>query len=69
MLRLKEQYFFVSCAIQGMMRSHLRYGATPETFHLRWAAQLNDTHPAVAIAELMRLFLDDHGLIGTPHGR
>ena len=62
MLRLKQQYFFVSCAIQDMMRSHLRYGATPETFHLRWAAQLNDTHPAVAIAELMRLLLDDHGL-------
>lgn len=62
MLRLKQQYFFVSCALQDMLRSHLRYGGTPETFHLRWAAQLNDTHPAVAVAELMRLLLDDHGL-------
>jgi glycogen phosphorylase len=61
-LRLKQQYFFVSCAIQDMLRSHLRSGGTPETFHLRWAAQLNDTHPAIAIAELMRLLLDDHGL-------
>lgn len=62
MLRLKQQYFFVSCAMQDMLRSHLRYGGTPETFHLRWAAQLNDTHPAVSVAELMRLLLDDHGL-------
>lgn len=62
MLRLKQQYFLVSCAMQDMLRSHLRYGGTPETFHLRWAAQLNDTHPTVAVAELMRLLLDDHGL-------
>jgi starch phosphorylase len=62
LLRLKQQYFLVSCAMQDMLRSHLRYGGTPETFHLRWAAQLNDTHPAVAVAELMRLLLDDHGL-------
>ena len=62
MLQLKQQYFLVSCAMQDMLRSHLRYGGTPETFHLRWAAQLNDTHPTVAIAELMRLLLDDHGL-------
>jgi starch phosphorylase len=62
LLRLKQQYFLVSSAMQDMLRSHLRYGGTPETFHLRWAAQLNDTHPAVAVAELMRLLLDDHGL-------
>ncbi len=63
MLRLKQQYFFVSCAIQDMMRAHLKLAnGTPETFHKRWAAQLNDTHPAVAVAELMRLLLDDHGL-------
>jgi len=61
MLRLKQQYFFVSCAMQDMLRSHIRYGGTLETFHLRWAAQLNDTL-AVAVAELMRLLLDDHGL-------
>ena len=61
-LRLKQQYFFVSCAVQDMLRTHLRFGGVPDTFHLRWAAQLNDTHPAVAIAELMRLLLDEHGL-------
>ena len=61
-LRLKQQYFLVACAMQDMLRSHLRSGGTPETFDSRWAAQLNDTHPAVAVAELMRLLLDDHGL-------
>jgi starch phosphorylase len=61
-LRLKQQYFFVACAIQDMMRSHIRSGGKPENFHLRWAAQLNDTHPAVAVAELMRLLIDEHGL-------
>ena len=61
-LRLKQQYFFVSCAMQDMLRTHLRFGGVPETFHLRWAAQLNDTHPAVAVPELMRLLLDEHGL-------
>jgi starch phosphorylase len=61
-LRLKQQYFFVACAIQDMMRSHLRSGGTPENFHQRWAAQLNDTHPAIAVAELMRLLVDEHGL-------
>ncbi|CAL8981884.1 Maltodextrin phosphorylase [Rhodoplanes serenus] len=61
-LRLKQQYFFVSCAIQDMLRSHIRFGGTPDTFHHRWAAQLNDTHPAVAVPELMRLLLDEHGL-------
>jgi starch phosphorylase len=61
-LRLKQQYFFVACAIADMLRSHLRFGGKPETFHHRWAAQLNDTHPAVAVPELMRLLLDDYGL-------
>ncbi|NVO17990.1 MAG: glycogen/starch/alpha-glucan phosphorylase [Rhodoplanes sp.] len=61
-LRLKQQYFFVACAIADMLRAHLRFGGTPETFHHRWAAQLNDTHPAVAVPELMRLLLDDCGL-------
>jgi starch phosphorylase len=48
--------------MQDMLRTHLRFGGVPETFHLRWAAQLNDTHPAVAVPELMRLLLDEHGL-------
>jgi starch phosphorylase len=61
-LRLKQQYFFVSCSLQDMMRMHVRYNGKPQDFYKRWAIQLNDTHPSVAIAELMRLLLDDHKL-------
>ncbi|WP_423127087.1 glycogen/starch/alpha-glucan phosphorylase [Gaoshiqia sp. Z1-71] len=61
-LRLKQQYFFVSCSIQDMMRMHLLYGGCPQNFYERFAIQLNDTHPAVAIAELMRLLLDEYKL-------
>jgi len=61
-LRLVQQYFFVSSSLQDMMRVHLRLGGRPETFHERWAVQLNDTHPAVAVPELMRLLLDEYGL-------
>lgn len=61
-LRLKQQYFFVSCSLQDMMRMHLRYGGKPEAFHMRFAIQLNDTHPAIAVPELMRLLLDEYKL-------
>ncbi|HEU0207642.1 MAG TPA: glycogen/starch/alpha-glucan phosphorylase [Candidatus Udaeobacter sp.] len=61
-LRLKQQFFFASCSLQDMLRIHALLGDTPATFHEKWAVQLNDTHPAVAIAELMRLLLDDHRL-------
>jgi starch phosphorylase len=61
-LRLKQQYFFVSCSLQDMMRMHLRYGGKPETFDQRFAIQLNDTHPSIAVAELMRLLLDEYKL-------
>jgi starch phosphorylase len=61
-LRLKQQYFFASCSLQDMMRMHLRYGGKPEDFHQRFAIQLNDTHPAIAVAELMRLLLDVYRL-------
>jgi starch phosphorylase len=59
-LRLKQQYFFVSCSLQDMMRIHLRFEGKPEEFHKRWAIQLNDTHPAVSVAELMRILLDEY---------
>jgi starch phosphorylase len=62
LLRLKQQIFFTSCALQDMLRIHLLLGHAPATFHHDWAVQLNDTHPAVAVAELMRLLLDEHGL-------
>ncbi|MEL6936906.1 MAG: glycogen/starch/alpha-glucan phosphorylase, partial [Cyanobacteria bacterium J06607_17] len=61
-LRLQQQYFFVSCSLQDMIRIHLAAGLSLETFHEKFTAQLNDTHPAVGVAELMRLLVDDHGM-------
>jgi starch phosphorylase len=61
-LRLKQQFFFSSCSLQDMLNIHAMLGGTPATFHEKWAVQLNDTHPAVAVAELMRLLVDDHRL-------
>lgn len=58
-LRLKQQYFFVSCSLQDAIRTHIARKNTIHTFHQKWALQLNDTHPSVAIAELMRLLLDE----------
>jgi len=59
-LRLKQQYFFVSCSLQDMMNIHLRFGGKPQEFNKRWVIQLNDTHPAVSVAELMRILVDDY---------
>ncbi|MHC4116635.1 MAG: glycogen/starch/alpha-glucan phosphorylase [Planctomycetota bacterium] len=61
-LRLKQQFFFVTCSLQDMIRVHLGLGHPLEQFHTRWAAQLNDTHPAIAIPELMRLLVDEHSM-------
>ena len=59
-LRLAQQYFFVSCSLQDLIRLHLLSGNTLETFHDWNAIQLNDTHPSIAVAELMRLLVDEH---------
>ncbi len=59
-LRLSQQYFFVSCSLQDMIRLHLIRGKRLDEFDSYWAAQLNDTHPAIAVAELMRLLVDEH---------
>ncbi len=59
-LRLEQQYFFVSCSLQDMLRLHLRVDNPLDKFHEHFAAQLNDTHPAIAVAELMRLLVDEH---------
>ena len=59
-LRLAQQYFFVSCSLQDMIRLHLTRGKKLDDFHMYWAAQLNDTHPSIAVAELMRLLMDEH---------
>lgn len=62
-LRLEQQYFFTSASLQDMMRMHCREGKNaPESFHESFTIQLNDTHPAVAVAELMRILLDDYYL-------
>jgi len=65
-LRLEQQYFFVSCSLQDLLRIHALGGNPIEVFHEANAVQLNDTHPAVAVAELMRLLLDVHGLDWDP---
>ncbi len=65
-LRLKQQYFFVSCSLQDMIRLQLETAGSLEAFHEKFAAQLNDTHPAIAVAELMRLFLDEHQMAWEP---
>ena len=61
-LRLKQQYFFVSASLQDILATHLREGRSLASLPGAVAIQLNDTHPAVAIPELMRLLLDEHGL-------
>ena len=61
-LRLAQQYFFVSCSLQDMLRLLQMKGEPPERFADLFAAQLNDTHPALAVAELMRLLVDEHRL-------
>ncbi len=65
-LRLKQQYFFVSCALQDMVRIYLQREKTIDHFHEKYAVQLNDTHPAIAVAELMRILLDDYGYAWEP---
>jgi len=61
-LRLEQQYFLVSCSLQDMLRILDVQGISPSRFHEKFAAQLNDTHPAVAVPELMRLLVDLRGL-------
>ncbi|MFH0996552.1 MAG: glycogen/starch/alpha-glucan phosphorylase [Pseudomonadota bacterium] len=61
-LRLKQQYFFVSCSIQDIVRRYLVTHTTFDEFPDKVAIQMNDTHPSLAIAELMRILMDDHGL-------
>lgn len=61
-LRLAQQYFFVSASLQDLIRLHLRTHKTFDNFADKVAIQLNDTHPAVAVAELMRLLVDEQGL-------
>ncbi len=67
-LRLQQQYFFVSASLQDIIRRFSKYNKDSKgnikfaDFHKKVAIQLNDTHPAVAIPELMRLLIDEYGL-------
>jgi starch phosphorylase len=59
-LRLQQQYFFVACSLQDIIRLHLRDHSDLTKLADSAAIQLNDTHPAIGVAELMRLLLDEH---------
>ena len=59
-LRLTQQFFFTSCSLQDMVRLHLGLGKPLTEFDKKWTVQLNDTHPSIGIAELMRLLMDEH---------
>ncbi|MDX9766643.1 MAG: glycogen/starch/alpha-glucan phosphorylase [Ectothiorhodospiraceae bacterium] len=61
-LRLKQEYFFVSASLQDILDRHIRLGYRITDLPDQVAIQLNDTHPAIAVAELMRILLDEHGL-------
>lgn len=62
-LRLVQQYFFVACSLKDMIRRHLRAnGNTWDNFSDKVTVQLNDTHPAIAVAELMRILIDEENL-------
>jgi starch phosphorylase len=61
-LRLEQQYFFVACSLHDMLRITRVQKIPPERFHEKFAVQLNDTHPSIAVAELMRLLVDELAL-------
>lgn len=61
-LRLLQEYFFVACAIWDISQKYLRRRVTFDDFSSKVAIQLNDTHPALAIAELMRILIDEKSL-------
>lgn len=65
-LRLKQQYFFVSAALQDMIRAFKEGEGKVSDFHKYHAIQLNDTHPVVAVPELIRLLMKEYGLEFEP---
>jgi starch phosphorylase len=65
-LRLLQQHFFVTCSLQDMLRVLATTGTPAGRFHDKFSVQLNDTHPAIAVAELMRLLVDREGMDWEP---
>jgi starch phosphorylase len=61
-LRLAQQFFFVSCSLQHILRIQLTQKRPLAELHRSFTIQMNDTHPAIAVAELMRLLVDEHSL-------
>ncbi len=61
-LRLRQEYFFSSASIQDILRRHLQYFGDIRSLPQKASIQLNDTHPALAVTELMRLLIDHHKL-------
>lgn len=59
LLRLKQQYFFVSAGLQSIIRTYKKSGRSLIDFDKHMAIQINDTHPSVAVAELMRILIDE----------
>jgi starch phosphorylase len=65
-LRLRQEYFFVSASLQDLLGRHLLEHARLENLADQVAIHLNDTHPAIGVAELMRLLVDEHGMPWQP---
>ncbi len=61
-LRLKQQYFFISASVQRAVKKYKAHHADVRHFHEKNVFQLNDTHPTVAVPELMRILIDEEGL-------
>jgi glycogen phosphorylase len=61
-LRLAQQFFFVSCSLQHILRIQITQDRPLAELHRKFAIQMNDTHPAIAVAELMRLLVDEHSM-------
>ena len=61
-LRLRQEYFFVSASLQDLLRRHKKQFGTLENLPEKVAIQLNDTHPAIAVAEMMRILVDIHNI-------
>ena len=61
-LRLKQQYFFVSASIQAAIEKYKKTHNDIKKLHEKVVFQMNDTHPTMAVAELMRLLMDQEGL-------
>ncbi|OGR23186.1 MAG: glycogen phosphorylase [Desulfobacterales bacterium RIFOXYA12_FULL_46_15] len=61
-LRLVQEYFLVACSVRDIIRIHQKYNNGIESLHEKVAIQLNDTHPALTVAELMRVLVDENGI-------